>query len=378
MHITDTYINLAETGLYYLGRRYYDPEIGRFISADTTDVLTVSTTALTDKNLYAYCDNNPVVRRDESGAIWEIVFDVVSLGASIMDVATNPKDPWAWAGLIGDAIDLIPVVTGASEVIRGLKTVNKIDDISDVANRTENVSNFITGACFIAGTLVLSSAGYMPIEDIDKGDKVWSENPETGEKKLKEVVHTFVNKTDELVHVFVDGEEIVATPKHPFYASCKGWTEAIQLRAGDILVLQSGKYVIVEKVQHEILEAPIAVYSFEVEDFHTYYVGRSSILVHNMCQMSKSVDDIIGNLKETTSKKGITRNFESSGGYQQTLKDFAALRPNNVKPIQTKYGSGKVGILPFGGKVVARQGSKTGGATLEIMISNTKQYKIRY
>lgn len=50
----------------------------------------------------------------------------------------------------------------------------------------------------------------------------------------------------------------------------------------------------------------------------------------------------------------------------------------NVKNIQTQYGAGKVGILGNGGKVVARPGSKTGGATLEIIISNTKKFKIRY
>ena len=43
----------------------------------------------------------------------------------------------------------------------------------------------------------------------------------------------------------------------------------------------NGEYVIVEQIQHEILETPIQVYNFEVEDFHTYYVTESSILVHN-------------------------------------------------------------------------------------------------
>ena len=71
---------------------------------------------------------------------------------------------------------------------------------------------------------------------------------------------------------------------HPFYVPNSGWVKAIELRAGDILVLQSGKYVIVEKIQHEILETPVTVYNFEVEDFHTYYVGESSILVHNDCK----------------------------------------------------------------------------------------------
>ena len=57
----------AETGLYYLTGRYYDPQIGRFINADTADVLVASPMALTDKNLFAYCENNPVMFMDPSG-----------------------------------------------------------------------------------------------------------------------------------------------------------------------------------------------------------------------------------------------------------------------------------------------------------------------
>jgi len=85
------------------------------------------------------------------------------------------------------------------------------------------------------------------------------------------------------MYVSVNGEELTTTPEHPFYVPQKGWTEAAQLRAGDILVLQSGEYVVVELIQHEILEEPIVVYNFEVEGFHTYYVGRNGVLVHNSC-----------------------------------------------------------------------------------------------
>ena len=68
----------------------------------------------------------------------------------------------------------------------------------------------------------------------------------------------------------------------------KGWTSAISLRAGDILVLSNGEYVVVEQIQHELLESPIKVYNFEVEDFHTYYVSANAdsdefVLVHNSC-----------------------------------------------------------------------------------------------
>lgn len=112
---------------------------------------------------------------------------------------------------------------------------------------------------------------------------VYAHNPDTGETELKEVVQTFVNETNELVHIKVSGEEIITTPTHPFWVPEKSWTDAIQLRAGDRLQLLNGEYVIVQQVQHEILEAPVTVYNFEVEDFHTYYVGIRGVLVHNSC-----------------------------------------------------------------------------------------------
>ena len=70
------------TGFYYVSSRYYSPEIGRFISADTTDILGASSD-LYDKNLYAYCDNNPIVRKDESGALWITTF-VVTAGTGFL------------------------------------------------------------------------------------------------------------------------------------------------------------------------------------------------------------------------------------------------------------------------------------------------------
>ena len=135
--------------------------------------------------------------------------------------------------------------------------------------------------CFIAGTLVATKSGLVPIEDIQPGDLVWATDEETAETALKEVVQIFRNETEEWVHVKVNGEEITCTPMHPFYSPVKGWTSAVDLRAGDILVMLNGEYVVVEQVQHELLESPETTYNFEVEEFHTYYVGENPILVHN-------------------------------------------------------------------------------------------------
>ena len=55
-----------ETGLYYLASRYYDPEVGRFISADTIEVLKIQEN-FDDLNLYSYCNNNSVNYKDPNG-----------------------------------------------------------------------------------------------------------------------------------------------------------------------------------------------------------------------------------------------------------------------------------------------------------------------
>ncbi|MHB1452999.1 MAG: RHS repeat-associated core domain-containing protein [Saccharofermentanales bacterium] len=51
----------VETGLYYVTSRYYDPNIGRFLNADDTDVMIEHLSdSLISTNLYTYCLNNPV------------------------------------------------------------------------------------------------------------------------------------------------------------------------------------------------------------------------------------------------------------------------------------------------------------------------------
>ena len=66
------YVYDTETGLYYLSSRYYNPVWGRFINADTVAVVTASPDkANWDKNLFAYCDNDPINRQDDEGDLWK-------------------------------------------------------------------------------------------------------------------------------------------------------------------------------------------------------------------------------------------------------------------------------------------------------------------
>ena len=147
------YVYDSETGLYCLGSRYYDPEVGRFVNADDTDVIFAKPQELYHKNLYVYCYNNPVVRRDIQGYFWETLFDIVSLGTSVVEVCVNPGDPWNWAGLIGDAIDLIPFVTGAGEATRAVKTANKVADKTTAVIKIQKAVDFTPESAKIVKSL---------------------------------------------------------------------------------------------------------------------------------------------------------------------------------------------------------------------------------
>ena len=58
------YVYDEETGFYYLQSRYYNPEVGRFISSD---VLLSTGQGVLGHNAYAYCLNNPVNMGDGCG-----------------------------------------------------------------------------------------------------------------------------------------------------------------------------------------------------------------------------------------------------------------------------------------------------------------------
>ncbi len=80
----------SETGLYYISARYYDPIVKRMLNSDDELLSAVSPQALTDKNYFAYCDNNPVTRADGEGSFWHIVAGAV-VGAvfNSLDDAVN-------------------------------------------------------------------------------------------------------------------------------------------------------------------------------------------------------------------------------------------------------------------------------------------------
>ena len=168
----------TETGLYLTGSRYYDPVTCRFINADTATVLTASPDSLYDKNLFAYCDNNPIMRADNTGEFWNIIVGAVfgagiELASQLISGKSLSEVNWTKVG-ISAASGALTAATGpiAGSLISGATDV-AIDAIDGNINSVgDAVKSFVGGTTKAAISYGVSSAIGKATKSITKIEKV--------------------------------------------------------------------------------------------------------------------------------------------------------------------------------------------------------------
>ena len=131
--------------------------------------------------------------------------------------------------------------------------------------------------CFGAGTLVHAAGGPRPIESIQIGDRVLSQNTSSGVLSYQPVMAVHRTKTAATIRVAVNGETIVATGIHRFWKTGKGWTMARDLKAGDRLRMP-GNFVEIRAVEKDKNQT---VYNLDVAENADFFVGRQGVLVHD-------------------------------------------------------------------------------------------------
>lgn len=105
-----------ETGMYYLKNRYYDPELRRFISSDAVTTLIASTETLHNRNLYTYCNQNPLTRSDGNGHLWTVAAGIIGGVISLGRQLRYEKKEMSWKVAAQAALDGISAAVGASAV----------------------------------------------------------------------------------------------------------------------------------------------------------------------------------------------------------------------------------------------------------------------
>ena len=164
----------SETGFYYLQSRYYDPELGRFINADS--YASTDATGLLSANMFAYCENDPVNKSDPSGE-WAHIIAGAALGAGmevLTQLATGTKlrdINWVDVAVQGVAGAFTSVTIGfkvASKAVNLAANIIKNVGVSTAAetishwNDNKNFGKIVTlGAQASIDTLIDNGAMYL-------------------------------------------------------------------------------------------------------------------------------------------------------------------------------------------------------------------------
>lgn len=254
----------------------------------------------------------------------KIVIGILLIVAlAVLTVVTSGATSCLFATMLEGAITGAFIGAAAGAVIGGIAAAVKGGSGEDVVNAMFDgfADGFLSGAisgaissaiswannpaCFIAGTLVLAKEGKKAKENIVPGDEVLAYDEATGEMQYKKVARVFRNTTDKwcTVTVEVNGktEKITSTPGHKYYLPFNSenrekdlipehanyitlsdkWVSACKLNPGDKVLLFNKTYAIIKAVEVVCLSTPEVTYNFEVEDFHTYFVGNNPVCVHN-------------------------------------------------------------------------------------------------
>ena len=137
------YVYDEETGLYYLRNRYYKPAWRRFINADNHDLLSQFRETLGNKNLYEYCNNNPLNKLDSTGNFGLLIgMAVGAITGAIVSGVVSAASQYVSEGKVDWEIVLVDMAFGA---VGGAVSATGISlGASMAANATLSAATYIT------------------------------------------------------------------------------------------------------------------------------------------------------------------------------------------------------------------------------------------
>lgn len=299
-----------EGHLDYMHARYYTPQLGRFLSMDPAE-RSMDPAVPQSWNRYTYAMDNPLRYRDPDGEAVETPWDALNVGIGVASLGANLASG-NFGGALLDAVGLAydATATAVPGLPAGASTVIKANRARRLFSSADNVasSSRLPRACFPAGTLVSTTTGRVPIEEVEAGQMVACADTTRASWTFCEVEEPLrYDYTGTVVTLVADGEIVQATGDHPFWVvSGSGllqrpvavdagqdawvfedhgrWVEAEDIEIGDTLWLNDGRHVQVTSTVS--FDATLPVFNLRVADLQTYSVGPQGVLVHNRARIA--------------------------------------------------------------------------------------------
>jgi len=189
----------------------------------------------------------------------------------------------------------------------------------------------LKNGCFSGDTLVTTKDGLKRIDQIQEGEMVLSKDVNTGTIDYRQVKHVYVKSTYEFVHLTLGNEEIRTTASHLFFTDSGWWKAAENLKYGDRILNNKGEYETLLESSVETLQQPEKIYNLNVDEFHTYFVGASGLLVHNNC--TEEMIEHLNSLPRILDEAGnaIPHGFSSLQEYKSFIANLKNGLPSDTR-----------------------------------------------
>jgi len=159
----------VDTGLVYMGARYYDPTIGRFISTDPKGFDGANVHSF---NRYAYANNNPSKYVDPDGRnpliVWLATATGAGYGAGVMADAASQAAAWGtidWGLAMSSNAARAGAEAGLMSPAPGMSVGLSIKSVDVIAAEAGQVSKYVD---ITAGRSVANRATDVPRADFEK------------------------------------------------------------------------------------------------------------------------------------------------------------------------------------------------------------------
>ena len=146
-------------------------------------------------------------------------------------------------------------------------------------------------SCLVPGTLVQTATGLVPIEKIQVGDLVVSQDVETAELTLKPVLLTTIRPPKSTIKITAGGDTIEATGGHLWWVSGHGWVKTRDLKPGMMLHTATGTSEVASLTPNP---TPQPTHNLVVDGFHTYFVGPQRVLSYDNTQVKPTLRQVPG------------------------------------------------------------------------------------
>jgi len=146
---------------------------------------------------------------------------------------------------------------------------------------------------FLAGTLIKTVSGYVPIEQLIIGDIVVSYDHKNNCYTQYPITCVACSAADFCIKIQINDEYIYASPEQKFYVCNKRkWLAAHDLKVNDILMTVDGSEIGINAIK--VINQQCTLHSLSVETNHTLCVSHNDIIAHNMVPIVAQITLTIG------------------------------------------------------------------------------------